>query len=458
MISTTMTARLLLALAFIVLSSLLTIPAAASEPPNFIVLMADDLGAKELGCYGHQTHRTPQLDRLADEGMRFRTCYATPLCSPTRVLLMTGRYAFRTGWFDLIGRPFAPTPDDPLFDLGSAQVTFADVLKERGYATALAGKWQLSGEGEKLVHDCGFDEYLIWAYKHNLPPGVTHTGAWENERNQKTARYWNPCLLENGKYVPTTPQDYGPDRFCDFLIDFMRKNRERPFLVYYPMCLVHRPWDPTPDLKRPGQKTKGGLATNVEYMDHEVGRFMAAIEDLGLGERTYLFFVGDNGTAKDGKGTVTERGVRVPLIVRGPDVTKGAVSDELASVADIFPTLTELAGARLPSDREIDGVSLVPTLHDPAAPHREWIFSYLTDRRMLRDKRWLLEGNGRFYDCGDHRDHQGYREVTDSQDPEVVAARERLEKLLEELPGPEIDGDRTRRVEERRRAKNKNNE
>lgn len=438
--------------AFAVLSvaGMLQRSAYSAEPPNFIVLLADDIGAKELGCYGHASHRTPNLDRLADEGMRFRTCYATPLCSPTRVMLMTGRYAFRTGWFDLIGRPFAPTPADSLYDLGSAQITFADVVKERGYATALAGKWQLSGEGEKLVHDCGFDEYLIWAYKHNLPPGVAHTGAWENERNQKTARYWNPCLLENGEYVPTTAKDYGPDRFCDFLIEFMRKNRERPFLVYYPMCLIHKPWDPTPDLQHPGQKTEGGLAHNVEYMDHEVGRFLAAIDELGIGDNTYLFFVGDNGTGGDGKGTVTELGARVPFLVRGPSVAKDTVSDELVSVADVFPTIAQLSGARLPTDREVDGVNLLPTLQDPTAPHREWIFSYLTDRRMLRDKRWLLEGNGRFYDCGDHRDHQGYRDVTDSQDAEVVAARAKFEELLRELPGPKTTAKQPNEKKKRR--------
>jgi len=408
----------------------------AADPPNFVVLLADDLGAKELGCYGHPTHRTPQLDKLASEGLRFRTCYAMPLCSPTRVLLMTGRYAFRTGWFDLIGRPYSPAPGDPLYDLGSVQVTFADVLKERGYATALAGKWQLPGEGEGLVHDCGFDEYLIWAYKHNLPPGVVHTGAWENERTQKTARYWHPSLMQNGEYVPTTPEDYGPDKFTDFVIDFMKRNRERPFVAYYPMCLIHKPWDPTPDLAHPGQKTAGGLAANVEYMDHEVGRIAAAIDELGLGERTYLFFVGDNGTGGDGKGTVTELGSRVPFIVRGPGFAQDAVTDELADVSDIFPTLVELAGAKLPSDREIDGVSLVPTLRDPTAEHRDWIFSCYTDRRMLRDKRWLLEGNGHFYDCGDHRDHTGYVDVTDSQDAEVVAARARIEEILRGLPGP----------------------
>jgi arylsulfatase A len=217
----------------------------------------------------------------------------------------------------------------------------------------------------------------------------------------------------------------------------MQRNRERPFVAYYPMCLIHKPWDPTPDLAHPGQKTTGGLAANVEYMDHEVGRIAAAIDELGLGDRTYLFFVGDNGTGGDGKGTVTELGSRVPFIVRGPGVAQDAVTDELADVSDIFPTLVDLAGAKLPSDREIDGVSLVPTLRDPTAEHREWIFSCYTDRRMLRDKRWLLEGNGHFYDCGDQRDHHGYRDVTDSKDPEVVAARQRFDAILAKMPAPE---------------------
>ncbi|MEX2288521.1 MAG: sulfatase-like hydrolase/transferase, partial [Planctomycetaceae bacterium] len=369
------------------------------RPLNFVVILADDLGAAELACYGNREHRTPHLDRLAQEGMRFRTCYATPICSPSRVMLMTGRYGFRTGWYNFTGRPGSPTYKNSDYDLGTAELTFADVLKTAGYATALSGKWQLTGKVPTLIHDCGFDEYMMWAYKHNLPEGVVHTGAWEDAKSQKTERYWHPSIVSNGKYRPTTENDYGPDLFNDYLIDFIRRNKQRPFLAYYPMCLTHRPWRPTPDLEHKGRKTEGGLKHNVEYMDHLVGRLVQAIDDEGLRENTVIFFMGDNGTQGAGKGAVTEMGARVPLIVRCPGaVLDGVVSDELVDLTDVFPTLIDFAHATLPTDRDIDGVSLVPTLRGENGTHRDWIFSYLHNRRILRDQRWLLEGDGRFYD------------------------------------------------------------
>ena len=408
---------------------------AAGGRPNVVVLMADDLGAKELGCYGHPRHKTPNLDALAAGGIRFRTCYATPICSPSRVMIMTGRYGFRTGWYNLIGRAYAPRPGTPEFDVGAAQVTFADVLKARGYATALAGKWQLSGKIPDLIRDCGFDEYCMWAYSHNLPPGVEHTGAFE--KGDKTAPYWHPSIVTDGRYVPTTVADYGPDLFADFLIDFMTRHKEGPFLAYYPMALTHNPHEPTPDPEHPGRKTPPGFRSNVEYMDHNVGRVVAALDRLGIRERTLVLFTADNGTGGDGKGTATERGARVPLIVNGPGQVKaGVVSDELISLADVLPTLAEVAGADSPRDRVIDGRSFAPLLRGEAGRPREWLFSYIGDRRLLRDKRWLWEGDGRFHDCGDDRDGRGYRDVTDSHEPEVVAARRRFEEVLKDLPAP----------------------
>jgi len=139
-------------------------PARAGPGPakllNFVLIMADDLGAGELGCYGNRKHKTPHLDALARSGTLFRTCWATPLCSPSRVEIMTGRYATRTGWWNFIGRAGSPRKDSPQYDIGTSQVTFADVLKARGYATALAGMWQLPRQLPSLVRDCGFDEYL----------------------------------------------------------------------------------------------------------------------------------------------------------------------------------------------------------------------------------------------------------------------------------------------------------
>ena len=268
-----------------------------AEPPrpNIVFIMADDLGAKELGCYGNQEHRTPNIDQLARTGTRFQTCWATPICSPSRVLVMTGRYGFRTGWNNLIGLPGAPRPDNPKFDIGANEVTFADVLKSKGYATALAGKWQLPGRVPTLIHDCGFDEYLTFGYKRYLPEGVKHTGRWE-VKGILPARFWHPCILRNGEYVPTQSSDYGPNLYTDFLIDFIRRHRDQPFLAYYPMCLTHKPWEPTPSLDRPGEKTPGGLKHNVEYLDHLVGRIVEALDRFGLRKNTIVIFTGDNGT------------------------------------------------------------------------------------------------------------------------------------------------------------------
>ena len=203
------------------------------------------------------------------------------------------------------------------------------------------------------------------------------------------------------------------------------------------MVLTHNPQDPTPDLKNPGQKTPGSFRHSVEYMDHVVGRIVGALDRLGIRENTVVLFTADNGTGGDGKGQATELGARVPFIANCPGTVKaGVVSDELVSLADVLPTLAEMAGADLPQDRPIDGRSFAPLLRGEKGDPRPWLFSYISDRRLLRDKRWLLEEDGKFYDCGDKRDHQGYKDVTGSQEPEVVAARRRFEAILKDLPAP----------------------
>jgi len=426
----------------IVLAAIPAILLAAGRPPNFVLVLADDIGAKELACYGNPRHQTPRLDRLAKEAMRFETCWATPLCTPTRVMLMTGQYGFRTGYFQMFGSPLSPRPDSPEYAHGD-KLTFADVLKTKGYATGMAGKWQLSGEHPTLIHDCGFDTYRMWAYEHNLPAGVKHTGRYEGAEGGRTARYWHPCIVENGKYLETKPTDYGPDLFNAFAIDFIRQHKDQPFCFYYTMPLTHGPHEETPDPAHPGQRLPAGYKSNVEYLDYLIGKLLDAIADAGLAENTVFIFVGDNGTAGTGKGTVTELGVRVPLMVRWPSVVKpGIVSRELVSVADIFSTLAEIAEAKLPSGHVIDGKSLVPTLRGDGKKHREWLFSYLGPGRIIRDERWLMElptqsSHERIYDCGDSRTGVGYKDVTDSIDPDVAAASVKFHRLLADLPGPE---------------------
>ena len=415
---------------------------ADADRPNIILIMADDVSAKEFGCYGNKQIKTPVLDELARTGVRFKTCWCTPICSPTRAEIMTGRYGFRTGWFH---NAWKPGRKDPGGVLAESHKIFAQLLKQAGYATAICGKWQLRGTQEQH----GFDEACMWE-KYEGFDGPVETKA-DGVLPGRAARYWHPAIVRNGKPVPTTDKDYGPDIFVDFLLDFVQRNRKGPFLVYYPMCLVHGSWDfeakrkghlPTPkvdaDGKRIPGKVAGSLKGDVEYTDHLVGRIVRRLEKLGLREKTVILFTSDNGTPGYGKSQVDqERGPRVPMIANGPGIVKarGAV-DALIDFSDILPTLCDLGGAKLPRDYAIDGRSFAPILRGDDRNQREWIFSYYADYRMLRDKRWLLDGRDRFWDCGDLRDEKGYKDVTGSKDPQVQAARKRFAEILERLPAP----------------------
>lgn len=336
------------------------------RPPNLIVIMADDLGAKELACYGNKQHDTPNLDRLAKTGVQFNTCYSTPICHPTRFEIMTGQYGHHNGVFQFPGRPGGPAVGSPEDDI-SSKVTFAHVLKRRGYATAHSGKWQLTGKIPTLINECGFDEYCMWAYKHNLPEGVKHTGGWEGKAGRKTSRYWHPSIVKNKKYLPTKPDDYGPDIFTDFIVDFIKRKKDKPFFVYFPMCLTHGPYYSTPDTTTSEadkfKNLKTNFKCNVEYMDKLVGRIVKALDAEGLTKNTVVFFTGDNGTGGQGKGQNTELGARVPMIVNCPGTVKTiGLSDQLVDLSDIMPTLADFADAKLPKDRPIDGQTFAPIL------------------------------------------------------------------------------------------------
>ncbi len=414
--------------------------------PNLIVIMADDIGARELSCYGHSIHRTPHLDRMGREGIRFDTCYSTPICHPTRFEIMTGQYGHHNNVYHFPGRPGGPGPaEDEIAD----HYTFGKHFQKAGYATAHAGKWQLTGEHPNLIRECGFDEYCMWAYKHNLPEGVEHTGSWEGKPGGKTGRYWHPSIVKNGEYVPTTADEYGPDIFADFVIDFARRHKEgKPFFIYFPMALTHGPQYSTPDTTTAEadkyRNSKDNFEGCVEYMDKIVGRISTGIDDLGLRENTVLFFTGDNGTGGNGKGQTTELGARVPMIVHGPGIVKPTgLSKHLVDLSDIFPTLAELADAPIPSDKIIDGRSYAGLLRGNEYRPRDWIYAYLGGKRVLRTRRWLLEDNsprdfGRLYDCGESRNGTGYRDVTASKESEVVKARERIMEILADKAVPEV--------------------
>ncbi|HYE99588.1 MAG TPA: sulfatase-like hydrolase/transferase [Planctomycetota bacterium] len=403
-------------------------PGASDERPNVVLILADDLGREGLSCYGGRSVSTPNLDRLASEGLRFRTCLATPLCSPTRVTLLTGRYPFRTGWTDLIN---ARTADEDFLDF-SKERTIAHALRDAGYATFCAGKWQLCRfeEHPHHVNEAGFDDYLCWSWTLG---GV------------RTDRYWDPVFWKDGaKHGPLTGK-YGPDLEADAVLDFISANASRPFFVFYPLTLVHDPWESTPD-----QAVRSTTASNfdemVAYMDKLVGRVVAHLDALDLRRKTLLVFTGDNGTdarlsitveggtvVAGGKGSMTDRGTRVPLIVSRPgSVPEGVVAENLVDLSDLFPTIAEITGTPLPGGVTIDGRSFAARLAGGPAP-REWAFAQLRNQRLVRDARWRLHSDGRLFDLAGDPWLDPAPTYPGGDGPDGATARARLQPILDTL-------------------------
>ena len=404
-----------------------------SEPerrPNVVLILADDVGRDWIGCYGG-TGNTPNIDEVAREGVRFETVWATPLCTPSRHEMLTGRYPCRTGWTEHHDVPrWGGT-----FDAGR-ETTFARLLRNAGYATGIGGKWQLNDLAREphalLAH--GFDEHCVW-------PG--------GERNNPASdqRYWDPFLQINGQRKVHVGR-FGEEVVCDWIVEFMRRHRGGHFLAYYPMLVAHAPYTITPldrghgqdaratregnghgqDARATGEgnghgqdarATEGrrpvGRATlyagMIRYMDAIVGRVVGAIKELGIERRTVVIFAGDNGSSVSGtiggkpypagKGALTNAGVQVPLVVRAPMLADGGrVSTDLVDFSDFFPTILELAGVRPPQGLALDGRSFVRSISGdrPELHKRGWIYSQLGSRRIVRDERWMFRSDGVMWD------------------------------------------------------------
>jgi len=397
--------------------------------PNIVLIMADDLGLETLGCYRGKDYQTPHLDALASRGVRFTHCHSQPLCTPSRVQLMTGRYNHRNyqgfGYLD------------------PQEVTFSNLLQSAGYRTCIAGKWQLCGDAE-TVRGFGFDDFCLWNM-HRYREGTRN--AKEPESWKK--RYASPTLYENGQWTEHSEGIYGPDVCCDFVCSFIEKHRKQPFLVYYPMILTHTPFVPTPDsIDQAESNKKRNFGDMVRYMDKIVGKIVSQLEKQGILDNTLLLFTGDNGThpsitsltetgtVKGGKSKTIDSGTHVPLIASWPGTAPpGRVVDDLVDFSDFLPTLCEAAGCAQPEDRVIDGRSFFPQLQGKKGFPREWIYCHYWERgrvkertrEFVRDKRWKLYDNGQLFDtASDALEQTPLVELNE----EALEAQERLRKAF----------------------------
>ena len=395
-------------------------PAAKPAKPNIIFILADDLGIGNVSCYGADNFKTPNVDTLAKSGLRFEQCHASPVCGPTRALLMTGRYAFRTGMTaNTSGHLLKP----------EKEIMMPRVLKPAGYVTAQCGKWdQLPLQPD----DWGFDEYL--RFKGS---GIY----WNTQKNAET-------YTVNGKEVPLRDGEYMPDRMHNFVVDFITRHKDQPFYVYYSMSHVHGDILPTPDTAPGTKDTFVWFQDNVTYMDKLVGKLVAELDRLKLRENTLILFAGDNGTASPwyrrstvhGKAlsghkvTMLECGALVPCFASWPGkISGGQVTKRLINICDFFPTIAQIAGAKLPAGVTMDGRDFAPQLlgQSKAWP-REWIFVQWRDDWFDRDTGWKLNRSGELFDMSGAPFAEPIVPA-DTKNETAIAARKRLQAALDQL-------------------------
>ncbi|MCA9078992.1 MAG: sulfatase-like hydrolase/transferase [Planctomycetaceae bacterium] len=400
----------------------------ADERPNVVLIMADDMGYECVGANGGTSYQTPRLNDLARTGLRFENFHSQPICTPTRVQLMTGLYNHRNYIrFGLL---------DP------EAYTFGHHLKSAGYSTYIAGKWQLDGGLTGPGH-FGFDGYTLW------------------QVNRRPPRYPNPGLEIDGQQIDFTNGEYGPDLVCQAVCDFICRPHDKPFFAYYPMILPHFPHVPTPDsadwdptaMGKEGKGKNKYFADMVAYTDKLVGRVIDTLQEAGLREQTLVVFIGDNGTniqitsqmgdrtIPGGKGRTTDNGTHVPCIVNWPGTIQPGVHSGISDLTDWFPTFAELANKPLPHNVPFDGINLVPVLKDASGPRRQWSYCWY-HRDGNRDKatqhartvQYKLYATGELYDviADPQEEHPLAQDA-----PELKQTRALLQQVLNEMAATE---------------------
>lgn len=387
------------------------LPAVApAQKPNIILIMADDMGAECLSINGATSYQTPTLDKLARSGIRFSNVFSQPLCTPSRVKIMTGKHNYRN--YEYFGY------------LNPSQKTFGNLMKEAGYRTCISGKWQLNGLTYKLPgyrqttqpQHFGFDEHCLWQLNHPRKEGE---------------RYANPLITENGKVLDHLQDGYGPDIFSDFVCNFIDRHATEPFFIYYPMVLVHDPFVPTPDSptwKKPDHRMEKDTAyfkDMVAYADKVVAKILQTLKKHHLEEQTLVIFTGDNGTNtqiitqtnsgpyRGGKSFTTQRGIHVPFLVSWPGHITGKQKYEgVIDFSDVYPTLAAIAGADI-SNEQIDGTSFLPVLQGDLSIDKKftlihydpnWGRASTHRNRFAMTKHYKLYRDGKLYNFLDDID------------------------------------------------------
>jgi len=435
--------------------------AATPSRPNIVLILLDNVGQEWFGCYGSEEKCTPNIDRLAQTGVRFEHCYTPPVCGPSRIVLLTGRYLLRSG--------FTLHHDAALYSGGGLdpkrETVFARPFRDAGYATGIVGKWQINNLYDEpgVLKRHGFDEQLVWPGSIDsnrvgaagmekfraLVRAEAHEELAVFNRNIES-RYWDPVLIRNGRRE-THAGKFGPDVMQSFALDFLERHRGGPFLLYYPMVLTHgqsfvQPVVPTPLNLDTNRSHHEMFADMLRYADKLVGDLVRKLDELNLRDNTLIFIASDNGTEKEmaarrngrevrgGLYTLTEAGGDVVLLANCPRLIPGGRTVPLADFSDVLPTMCDFAGIALPKERVFDGRSHAPVLRGElgAKPAREWIFNQYAATRVMRDQRFKLYSDGRFFDA--NADPEEQRNLAASTEPQLSAARERLGKTLQSLP------------------------
>ena len=392
------------------------VPGQKTKKPNIIFILADDLGIGNISCYGSDQFKTPNIDKLASTGMRFTHGYTAPLCGPSRALILTGRQPFRTG----------TTNQDRVGKLEpSKEICLPSVLKTAGYTSLMVGKWS---QFPLQPSDFGFDQYM---------------------RFQASGKYWNTqpankSYTKNGEIVPLLDREYLPDLMHNQVVDFISKNKNKPFFAYYSMSHIHGEILPTPDSK---PDSKDLYTDNINYMDKLVGKLVKALDSLKMRQNTIIVFVGDNGTAAEGasratvqgkklsgkKGDMLECGSLVPWIVNWKGGGQsGKVINDLVDATDWMPTFAALTGAKLPENVILDGKSFAPQLKGEKGTPREWIFMELGNQWYVREEKWKLNRANELFDMR----NAPFEEIlipADSKDEMAMSARQRLSAVLKSI-------------------------